>query len=177
MNIGAALFLLSGASFVLFCLFPIAYQIVFWLKYDIWLEQDLITYLRYLDISPYTDMKGLNRIIEWFVSIHISPFGLIPVFLFLWVFAYFEDLSSRLEKIITKSESVSGEITPTHTEDDLRSIPTFGLDKIYPVFRNISGLTIWSALGKVWSHFFGWIFWVLLFFTVFLIYFVTRINP
>lgn len=164
------LLILSGASFAFFCLYPVGHQIAFWLKHDIWLEKDLITYLRYLDISPYTNMKGLNRIIEWFVSIHIFPFGLIPTFLFLWALGSFAELSDRLESIIIgRSES--------EIEEDLLSIPTFGLDKIYPVFKWISNLPIWSVLDRVWSYLFGAIFWGFLFFIVFLLYYVNVINP
>jgi hypothetical protein len=159
-------------------IYPIGNQVFFWLEHDIWVEKDLVTYLRYLDISPYTDMKGLNRIIEWFVSIHISVYALPPSFLLLWVFGHFAELSRRLENvIIVGSETETGEITPQYVEEDLKKVPSYGLHKIYPVLRRIYDLPIWSPLDRIWFYFSRVIIWGFLIFLVFSLVYGFLIDP
>ena len=159
-------------------IYPVGDQVLFWLKHDIWLEKDLITYLRYLDISPYTDMKGLNRIISWIVSTHIFVFSLILTLVFIFLCGHFAGVSAKLEMMITVgSESENGDITPKYIEEGIKNVPSYGLDKIYPVLRWVRDLPIWSPLDKVWFYFSSIIIWGFLVFGLFIVVYVWVFEP
>lgn len=162
---------LSAINLVLLGIIPFGHQVLFWLEHDVWLNKDFITYLRYLEISPYTDMKGLNRIIEWIVSTHVFVFSLILTLVLALIGGYFAGLSGELERaIILRSESENEDIAP-------KNVPAFGLDKIYSLFRKISDQPIWSVLDRVWSYFFGFIFYGFLILLVFTLVVALWVNP
>jgi hypothetical protein len=161
-GVGLLLIGLSVISAGMFFLVPLGDQIQHWLRFDRWLNKDLIFFLRYLGIDPYTDLRGLNRIIEWIVSIHIFIFGFIPILFFGYLSGIFFNRSTQLEKVIKQIET---HIDPEKSLDErvedfvVSAAVYYYLDKIYMIYRRISDLSIWSPLDKVWFYFSRFIIW------------------